>query len=385
MLRAMMGDDDAWTTRGVALAIVFANLLGGCNGESFSLSTRDGDASTDQADVAPAPDAPIDTRDATDPKKDAPLQNDAPLRDVGSDITDGAPTVIDARTKDVIDVDIPPIDARRSDTAPIDTFDVGPDAPAHDATIDVSSIDVADAGTTYRGTVLADGPLAYWRMGIATGSTVPDASGHQNDLLLKGGGHVLGVTGAIVGDGDTSIRFDGIGSYATALRPRDFDFPSNAPFTIECWARRDPLPDGGEGAYFQHLIGNSAGGPPNRNGFMLYLLPTPSAGTGYTAFEYDVPDGGQVGIQGPLAVDAKFGHYVATFDGTRASLYIDATLAASRLVTGSIERRDSDLAVGFEWSTGHYNFSGAIDEVAIYGQALSESQIAKHYAVGTRR
>src|SRR6185295_12347408 len=120
-------------------------------------------------------------------------------------------------------------------------------------------------------------------------------SGHRNELVLQGGGHALGAPGAIAGDGDTAIRFDGVSSYATAVRPRDFDFPASAPFTIECWARREPLADGGDGAYFQHLLGNSAGGPPNRNGFLLYMLPTASAP--YAGFEYDVPDGGQIGMQ----------------------------------------------------------------------------------------
>jgi hypothetical protein len=47
--------------------------------------------------------------------------------------------------------------------------------------------------------------------------------------------------------------------------------------------------------------------------------------------------------------------------------------------------RNSELTVGLEWSTGRYNFSGAIDEVAIYAKALSAVQVEKHHGAGTRR
>ncbi|HMI83190.1 MAG TPA: hypothetical protein VK550_03800 [Polyangiaceae bacterium] len=222
----------------------------------------------------------------------------------------GGPPIIDARANDAARADVAETGSS-PDTGPAPRDAPSPDAPP------------SEGGTTYPGVVLADGPFAYWRMGIRSGSTVPDESGHQNELVLQGGGHSLGVPGAIAGDGNTAIRFDGVNSYATAVRPRDFDFPGGAPFTIECWARREPLADGGEGAYFQHLMGSSAGGPPNRNGFLLYILPAAGANSSYTAFDYDVPDGDQVGMQGPL--------------------------------------------------------------VAIYATALSAIQIEKHHGVGTRR
>src|SRR5689334_14700774 len=66
-----------------------------------------------------------------------------------------------------------------------------------------------DAGLANRGAVLEDGPIVYWRMGIGSGSVVPDESGHHNDLLLQGTGHRFGVAGAIAGDPDGAIGFDG--------------------------------------------------------------------------------------------------------------------------------------------------------------------------------
>jgi hypothetical protein len=393
----MVGNQHAWPVRGAIVVVLgFATQVGGCTGAPFSASDNDGGAPIDERDVSVPEDAP--SRDAMHDGRDipaditgdgdgAPPLVDATSRDVRSDAADGRPPVSDARASDAADGGPPLSDARASDAAAIDVAETGSppdgsmpprDAPSADAPTN-------EGGTTYPAIVLADGPLAYWRMGIRSGSTVPDESGHQNDLALKGGGHQLGAPGAIAGDGDTAIRFDGVSSYAAAVRPRDFDFPGGAPFTIECWARREPLADGGEGAYFQHLIGSSASGPPNRHGFLLYMLPTAVATSPYTAFEYDVPDGGQIGMQGPLAAGSTYGHYAATFDGTNAYLYVDGIMATSQPVNGSIGVRDSELVVGLEWSTGRYNFSGAIDEVAIYGKALSPVQIEKHRGAGVRR
>jgi hypothetical protein len=243
-----------------------------------------------------------------------------------------------------------------------------------------------DAALAYRGAVLGDAPIAYWRMGIASGSVVPDESGHRNDLLLQGTGHTFGVAGALAGDPDGAIGFDGANGHAVALRPRDFDFPSGAPFTVECWARRERTIDGGSGEYFQHLVSASAGGPPNRNGYIFYILPSDvDPSVVHTAFEYGVLDGVQVGVEGPLGAASSYVHYVATFDGTKISLYVNATLASSRPVNGAFAPRMSEFVVGREASTGRYHFSGALDEIAVYDKALSLLQVTNHRDLALRR
>jgi hypothetical protein len=190
---------------------------------------------------------------------------------------------------------------------------------------------------------------------------------------------MLRVQGAIAGDDDRAIGFDGVSSYAIALHPRSFDFPASAPFTIECWARRERTADGGSGNYFQQLVSASSGNPPNRNGYLLYLLPSDAdPSVNHTSFEYDAPDQGQISGEGALAPLSTYAYYVATFDGTKASLYIDGTLASSRTVNGSIAARETEFVVGRESSTGRYQFAGAIDDVAVYDKAVSTLQVIAH-------
>jgi hypothetical protein len=253
-------------------------------------------------------------------------------------------------------------------------------AAVPDASVIVPSDSGPSADSPYKTLVLSDGPIAYWRMGISSGSMVRDESGHQNDLLLQGTGHVLRTAGAIHGDPDTAIRFDGVASYAIASSPRKFDFPGSAPFTIECWARREHIGDA-NADYFQHLMGNLVGSPPNRNGYILYVLPSAP----YTSFEYDVPAAEQYGLQGPLSAVSTYAHYVAVFDGTAASLYVDGTMASSKMVTGTIAARTSEFSVGRESASGKYYFSGAIDEIAVYDKALTAAKIIKHRDVALGR
>ena len=126
------------------------------------------------------------------------------------------------------------------------------------ATGDAGEADGGDAGPAesgYRRAVLDGKPLVYWRMGTTRGSSVPDETGGGNELVLQGTGHKRGVGGAIRGDDDAAIEFDGAASFAIATVPRVLDFVGNAPFTLECWARRSS----GGASYFQHLLSNIEG------------------------------------------------------------------------------------------------------------------------------
>src|SRR5688572_10082323 len=133
-----------------------------------------------------------------------------------------------------------------------DLPDAEPLPDANEATLPTEDVAVdTDAKfSKYRNAVLADKPLAYWRMGIQQGSSlIKDETGNGNDLVLQGGGHTFGRAGALAGDDDTALGFDGKGSRAVLIGDaRAFDFPNRAPFTIECWAFRETVrPDGGGG------------------------------------------------------------------------------------------------------------------------------------------
>jgi hypothetical protein len=226
----------------------------------------------------------------------------------------------------------------------------------------------------YARDVLGEQPIAYWRMGSAMQEVVADASGHGNDLVLQGGGHTLNVPGAV--DADGAIGFDGETSFAIATDPRALDFVANAPFTLECWARRSA----GGSSYFQHLLSNVDGVAGNRHGYALYLLPAPETGDNpRSVFEYDRP-AADLGLWGEVAEESTWGHYVAVFDGAQATFYVNGTLSDSKPVDGAFITRTGPFSVARVSSASGSFFKGALDEIAIYPRAFGAKVAARHFA-----
>src|SRR5262252_10704946 len=66
----------------------------------------------------------------------------------------------------------------------------------------------AKASDQYSSVVLAKGPVAYWRLGEASGPTAADASCNSYDGTYLGN-PTFGQPGAIVNDPDTAIGLNG--------------------------------------------------------------------------------------------------------------------------------------------------------------------------------
>lgn len=255
------------------------------------------------------------------------------------------------------------------------------DGSAGDAEIPADAAPAADAGTSaYRAAVLGAGPIGYWRMGsVGPGNDVPDEIG-RHPLLLEGGGHQVAVPGAIPADdgANQAVRFDGVGSYARVTDAAAFDFAKGAPFTVECWARREG-PEGG-GDYFQNLVGKIEGFDPNARGYVLYVAPRePANEIGGLMANYDA----SAGVFGHPAVAAGvWAHYALVFDGAALTLYVDGSVKQARALTNELPVRTGDLIVGRDPRELNSYWSGAIDEIAIYPRALSLAQIMDHHALG---
>ena len=67
-------------------------------------------------------------------------------------------------------------------------------------------------------------------------------------------------------------------------------------------------------------------------------------------------------------------HLAGTYDGTNLRLYVNGVLTATRAVNGLITTSNGVLRIGGNAVWGEY-FAGLIDEVRIYGRALSAREI----------
>lgn len=230
------------------------------------------------------------------------------------------------------------------------------------------------APLNYRDMVLADQPLAYWRMGQLQGSEIADETGRGNSLLLTGTTNAA--PGAIAGDPDTALAFDGLTTIAQAKDGGSFVFGAPATFSVEAWVKRTPR---SSRANFEHLFGATTGLGSSRLGYLTYLSNVggpdlqfqwrPAAGVSYTA-------------SGPIP-SSGFVHLVSVFDGTSLQLFVDGASTDSEVVVGSLPFRPASFVIGGDDDRlTESRFSGVIDEVAVYDRALSPPEIALHFENG---
>jgi hypothetical protein len=78
---------------------------------------------------------------------------------------------------------------------------------------------------------------------------------------------------------------------------------------------------------------------------------------------------------------------VASYDGTKILLYLNASVAAAGVTTRSLTSLATPFTVGTDSQTSLANsdLAGFIDEVAIYDKALSAGRVTAHYQAGTAK
>jgi hypothetical protein len=224
-----------------------------------------------------------------------------------------------------------------------------------------------DASDAYSAAVLSDSPLAYMRLDDMAGTTarnsVPGAAATYVGTVK------LGAAGAIAGNGAVELT-DGWIDFGD-----NFAFAGDAPYTIELWMRPTVVND----TRFIFDRGPSTGSAPGE-GYTAYY------GTGYTLAARARVAGGEFGYVSTSASPRTdtWTHFVVSYDGSANRLFVDGVQIAvnggGAIGTSSPGR----FAVG-NLARGQFNkFVGFIDEVAIYGRALSAARIAAHFAAAGR-
>ena len=311
--------------RHVAASVAVASLVPACLlvdlGGLSGASTGDGGGGADAGEAGVAGDAHPgnDVEDA--PGTDAP----------GSEANDGAGDVT--------------------------VGDVAPEAPGNDG----------EAGPpSYAATVLSDGPIAYWRLDDTTTATAKDASGNGHDGSYQGG-VTLGVQGAIAGDPDTAVQFDGNSAEMLATVPSSFDFTGNVPYSVEVWAK----PASSLAA--MGLVGKSVY-EVDAGGYLGWYVACTN--NGYLDNWRNNDETGN-----PAPAPGVFLHVVATYDGTNLALYVNGQPFVSGPSTAPLAATGAPLMAGGAADWGM--FTGVLDELAIYDKVLPQARIAAHYARGT--
>jgi RHS repeat-associated protein len=219
------------------------------------------------------------------------------------------------------------------------------------------------SGTPYAGTVLADSPLEYYRLGDSGGTVAGDSSGNSQ-LGTYSGSYTQGVTGGLTNDGDKAVTLSNNTGLVTAL---DGSLPmGNSARTIEAWVNTTVSGVQGVAGY-----GTNAA----RGLFALRLNGSNQVGVvgGSDDHYFNVPYS---------VTNGQWHQMVATYDGTTLIMYVDGqqvgqtTTFAGALGTQS---NGSGLVIGRDSWCVCDSFNGTMDDVSVYGSALSPARVLAHF------
>ena len=218
---------------------------------------------------------------------------------------------------------------------------------------------------TYRDAVLADHPVAYWRLDDGD-TTARDSAGSIPGTY--NGTCMRGVAGALVGDPDTATHFDGGCTVSASSAP---DFSSRAPFSIEAWYSPDVLP---QESYIVIKETRTSDGTTPIDGYGLI-----ASATG--AYVERIVGLGNAGTSPFVLPSLAFHHLVGTYDGSELAFYVDADLVAMEPDANALATNATLLQIGGYVSPPTGLVTGTIDEVAVYDYTLSLDRIALHHDI----
>jgi len=235
---------------------------------------------------------------------------------------------------------------------------------------DWASVTVPD-GTPpsgYAAAVLSDGALDYWRLGESSGTTARDSAGTYDGKA--GTGVTWGQAGAIAGSTDKAARFSGSSSGGLVATQTAVDGPQT--FSIEAWFRTTTR-NGGRIVGF----GNRSSGASTSADRILAMDQS-----GRVTFSV-APSNQTTTITSTRAYnDDRWHQAVVTLGSGGMALYVDGEKVASRTDITSAKVYTGYWRIGGDSSS---YFAGTVDEVSVYGAALTAQQVLLHqqHALGT--
>lgn len=214
---------------------------------------------------------------------------------------------------------------------------------------------------SYSSEVLADSPVAYYRMDEVSG-LIQDSSGNANHATstLGAGSATYGEPGAIASDPTSkSIKVATFG----------FDVPDHASLdwgdvvTVEAWAKRNGI---GTYQYF------AVKGFSVSSGTTVRFNPS-------NELELVSEAVGIIAESSVTITDTTgFHHFVTTWNGTTSKIYIDGVDATTPQFDLTLLDNADPLRIGLYDATT-FLFNGWLDELAFYPTDLSQARVQAHF------
>ena len=218
--------------------------------------------------------------------------------------------------------------------------------------------------SAYSSRILSLTPRAYWRLGA-----LADSSGNAVSLSAPNGAPATGASLILTDAVDLAYTMPGGtgGVYLRTVTSSPAGLTQVLPITIEAWINLSTVSGACtiiRKADFEFCLRVN-------NGNLDYFY---SDGGG----AYTVSTTGA-----PIAVGNTY-HVVVTDSGTNVSFYINGVLysVAARPSTG-IDAKSGPVGLGLNYSAANEWLTGRLDEVAVYGVALTAAQVQGNYTAAT--
>jgi PKD repeat protein len=254
------------------------------------------------------------------------------------------------------------------------------DAKGNTATTTITENVVASGVSNYADGVLATPNLLhYYRLGEQNGPTMADAKGTANGTLSEA---IYGVPGAINGDPNTAVGFQGAGDptegQTGSFGSVPMDLSGQSAVTVEFWLKWSTYGNDDKLAMeFTPNYNNNAGG-------FIVDPDAPQFGGTFGVGLGNNTSRNSIFFARPSA--GVWHHYAIVFDGTAPAAgevtpYVDGQKVSFQQEgagTGAGAFANSTLYLMSRAGTSLFG-NGSLDELAVYGGALSASRVQEHF------
>jgi RHS repeat-associated protein len=230
-------------------------------------------------------------------------------------------------------------------------------------------------------TVIDDGALSYWRLGeyptppntspVSAAKNAVNPTGPAGTYTLATGA-AQGQPGVIGGDADRSLLLNGTSDYVSLPTTGSSDFSNG--FTMEAWVKptktSSPILSLSSALGTDHIVINDFG----THGMALNVYAGTAGNTQSTL------------VAGNALQLDQWQHVAATVAPVAGTANATATLYRNgmRVASGTLlAPRDVSRVYNYLGRNNTSYFGGGMDDVAIYGKALSGAQITTHYHAGS--
>jgi RHS repeat-associated protein len=224
----------------------------------------------------------------------------------------------------------------------------------------------AIALVSYPNTVIGNAPASYWPLDDTVGTNANDLMAHHAGTVNGGAGVTRAQSGPI--PGRYAMGFNGSTGYVSV--PVGSDIQPTTALSLEGWFKV------GGGTGTRSIVSDSATTGTS------YALSVDS--TGKLVGQACATVGTCTGATSTATVTDSAWHYaVFTKNSTNIVLYLDGVQVATAAMTQPIAYSASPgIAIARDGKNSTNFFNGSLEDVAIYGTALTAANVAAHFAAG---